>query len=212
MKAKIGRMKLLIATENTMFRECLASRLSQEKRVHVTTAAVTPEILDHLRRTLPDVLLFDLDALGPLPESLLTRLRYHWPGLRILAMTERGGEVNAARILRAGAMGFISKDEKVQSLLRALEAVARGEIWAGRRATARALSDFTRSRPVRNQNDLTPREGQLLALLKDGYRNKELAKLLKIEERTVKAHLHSLYKKLKVRSRVEAALQAAVRG
>ncbi len=206
------RLTVLIATENTIFRECLTDRLEAEDRFRVTVVGAAPEIFAQFKASPPDILLFDMDALGPLPESLLTRLRHYWPEAKILVLSEQAGEIGAARILRAGATGFLSKKEGVKNLLRALNALARGETWAGRQVTARALSDLlTGSRKRSLSGDLTPRESQLLALVRDGYRNKEIARLLRIEEPTVKAHLHSLFKKLKVRTRVEAALQSAGR-
>lgn len=200
------RLTLLIATESTIFRECLVHRLGEEDRFRVTSASTVAEIFSHFRSAPPDLLIADLDALGPLPESLLTRLRSEWPEARILALSESGGDADAARILRAGAMGFFLKREGVKSLLNALHAVARGETWAGRLATARAISEITGSCDRKSPGDLTPRENQLLALLRDGYRNKEIARMLRIEEPTVKAHLHNLFRKLNVRTRVEAAL------
>jgi hypothetical protein len=93
-----------------------------------------------------------------------------------------------ARLLRAGVSGFVAKREPVKTLLRGVAAVASGETWAPRPATARALSGLAeeqRGAAVR----LTPREGELLSLLSGGYRNKELASMLGIREQTVKMHL-----------------------
>jgi DNA-binding NarL/FixJ family response regulator len=116
-----------------------------------------------------------------------------------------------ARALRFGAAGLVGKNESVTTLLQAMEAVASGETWAGRRAIAQALSGLVKERR-RSASPLTSRERQLLSLLGEGYRNKELATLLKIKEHTVKIHLHSLFRKLNVRTRVEAALKAATQG
>lgn len=207
------RLTVLIASENAIFRECLQYRLEEEVRYRVLSAGSAPEIFGQFQSSPPDILLFDMDALGPLPETLLTRLRQDWPETRVLVLSEQEGDMGAARILRAGATGLLSKKEGVKNLLRALSAVGRGETWAGRLVTARALTDLLTGTEKRGRSgDLTPRESQLLSLVRDGYRNKEIARLLRIEEPTVKAHLHSLFKKLKVRTRVEAALQAAGRG
>jgi len=158
----------------------------------------------------PVVLLLDMDSLGSLPESLLHRIRRAHPDLAILAMGTLDTEHAVARLLRAGVSGFVAKREPVKTLLRGVAAVASGETWAPRRATARALSGLAeeqRGAAVR----LTPREGELLSLLSGGYRNKELASMLGIREQTVKMHLYRLFQKLQVKSRMAAVLAAGAR-
>ncbi len=198
---------VLIASENRIFRDCLADRIAREKPFHVGGVSGAAELLTELKRIKPDLLLFDTDALGPMPESLLPRVRQSGPDVRILALGMRAGEQEVARVLRYGASGLIGKNESLEKFFRAMKAVASGETWAGRKATARALMGLAEERR-RTSASLTPRERQLLSLLSDGYRNKELASLLKIKEQTVKIHLHSLFKKLNVSTRVEAVLKA----
>lgn len=199
---------VMIASENTLLRECLAERIGAEPGFQVSSAgaADAKRLTAQLKRESPDVLLLDAESLGVTPHGLLVRLRSRWPRLKILTLTSRADELATARALRSGALGVLSKTEGVSTLFRALTAVASGESWAGREAMARALTGF-HARP--SPRALTPRERQLLGLLGDGYRNKELASILKIKEQTVKVHLHSLFRKLNVRTRVEAALRAS---
>ncbi len=200
---------VLIASENTLLRECLAERIAREPGFRVLAeAADASDLPTQLKRAAPDALLFDADGLGALPENLLERLRSRWPDLRILALSGRTDDFAVARALRSGAAGVLGKAEGLSMLFRALSAVASGQSWAGREAIARALTGLQR-RVRSSAGVLTPRERQLLGLLAEGYRNKELASLLRIKEQTVKIHLHSLFRKLNVRTRVEAALKAA---
>ena len=205
---KGSRVEVLIASENRLFRECLADRIARDRRFRVQEAVSTVQLPPRLKRERPGLLLVDADSLGPVPESLLSRLRSDWPELRVLAMAAQVSDPWVARALRYGAAGLVGKNESVATLLQAMDAVASGETWAGRRAIAQALSGLVRERR-RSTSPLTSRERQLLSLLGEGYRNKELATLLKIKEHTVKIHLHSLFRKLNVRTRVEAALKAA---
>jgi two-component system, NarL family, nitrate/nitrite response regulator NarL len=206
------RISVLLASENALLSDCLVKRLGGEPGLRlVGRVAGAAELLAALRRGQPDVLVFDLDGVGALPEDLLARLRQRSPQLRILVVASRADDHAVARVLRHGANGVLGRGEGFPQLLEAMTAVAAGQPWARRRAIARALETFPREAD-RTRPDLTPRERQLLGLLGDGYRNKELASLLKIKEQTVKIHLHSLFRKLNVRSRVEAALRAAELG
>lgn len=204
------RVVLLIASEDRLFRECLGHRLGEEAGFEVGGLVDAGSALARAGELKPDVLLLDMDSLGSVPESLLHQIRRSHPDVAILAMETLDTEQAVARLLRAGVAGFVSKRDPVRMLLLAVEAVASGETWAPRRATARALSGLAqeqRGATVR----LTPRESQLLSLLSGGYRNKELASLLGIREQTVKMHLYRLFQKLRVKSRMEAVLAASAR-
>lgn len=209
MKKRSG-IHVLIASENRILQECLVDRLSREQGFSVLpVVAGASELLLQLKRRKPDLVLLDVDALGPVPERLLTRLRRDRPGVRILVLATRTDDHSVARALRYGAAGVIGKTQTVERLISAMQAVAGGEIWAGRIAMAQAISGLAATNTDHSAQVLTPREYQLVSLLKEGYRNKELADLLKIRERTVKAHLHSLFRKMNVRTRVEAVLKFA---
>jgi DNA-binding NarL/FixJ family response regulator len=204
------RVVLLIASDDRLFRECLGHRFGEETGFEVRGFADAGSVLARAREVNPGVLLLDMDSLGTLPESLLQRIRSARPDIAILAMATIDTEHAVARLLRAGVSGFVAKRESVQMLLRAVSAVASGETWAPRRATARALSGLAedqRDAAVR----LTPRESELLSLLPGGYRNKELARMLGIKEQTVKMHLYRLFQKLHVKSRMAAVLAAGAR-
>jgi NarL family two-component system response regulator LiaR len=117
-------------------------------------------------------------------------------------------------LLRAGAMGCISRDASVAQLSRALIAAGRGEIAlppevAGQALAALARGETAAEHPV---EDLTEREVEVLHLLAEGMMNKDIAQTLIISVRTVEAHLRSIYGKLGVDSRTEAALWAVRNG
>ncbi len=199
---------VLVASENRMFRECLGEHISRESVFRVTgMIAGATELRGELRKRPPRVLVFDSDGIGGISETLVARSRAQWPDVRILVLIPRIDDHLVARLLQHGAAGVIPRSESLPTLLRAIEIVAAGKTWAGRNAIGRAVTNLQRQER-RSTAALTPREGQLLTLLGDGYRNKELASLLQIKEQTVKVHLHSLFRKLNVRTRVEAALKA----
>lgn len=201
------RPTVLIASNDRLFRECLAHRLKHERRFELLPPVAGTELRQSLRTERPDLVLFDTDALGPMPEGLLLEIRRALPGVRILSLTAEADERAVAQGLSHGAGGVIGKGESPAELVRAMAAVVSGETWAGRKAIARALQWAAETR--RSATNLTPRERQLLSLLAGGYRNKELATMIRVKEQTVKIHLHNLFRKLNVRTRVEAVLKAA---
>jgi DNA-binding NarL/FixJ family response regulator len=198
------RILLLIVSEDRLSRESLEFRLNAARDLRVGGATGCDKVSAQIRDVGPDLILLDLDALGPMPESLLQEIRRSHPGIPVLAVATLDSEAGVAHLLRAGVVGFVSKREPVSILLRA---IAAGETWAPRRATAAALTGLAQDQRF-TAATLTPRERELLSLLSGGYRNKELAAMLRIKEQTVKMHLHRLFQKLHVKSRVAAVLHA----
>lgn len=201
------RITVLIASDDRLFRECLADRLRREKRFTLLGTVSGSDLRQRVRSSRPQLVLFDSDGLGPMPGGLLLETKRSMPGVRILAITAVADDRAVADGLRHGAGGVIGRTESAAELVRAMAAVASGETWAGRKAIARALQWVAENR--RSSMTLTPRERQLLSLLAGGYRNKELASMIRVKEQTVKIHLHNLFRKLNVRTRVEAVLKAA---
>jgi DNA-binding NarL/FixJ family response regulator len=120
-------------------------------------------------------------------------------------------------LLQSGATGCISRDASVSELARAIIAVGRGELTLPPAIGARALAALASGRPVDGADDtlvedLTEREIEVLSLLAEGMTNKDIAQALILSVRTVEAHLRSIYGKLAVNSRTEAALWAARNG
>lgn len=113
-------------------------------------------------------------------------------------------------LLRAGVIGCLPTGASVGELARAIVAVGRGEIALPASVAARALTRLTRPPATEGQpaDDLTDREREVVALLAQGLTNKDIAQNLFLSVRTVEAHLRSVYGKLDVRSRTEAALWA----
>ena len=109
-------------------------------------------------------------------------------------------------MLSLGVSGYLIKDEVPQQILKAIRGVSRGESgWVSREVSA-LLGRISTQETERQ--DLTPREKEVLGLAVEGQTNREIAFNLDISEKTVEKHLHNVYKKLDVSSRVEAAVLA----
>jgi DNA-binding NarL/FixJ family response regulator len=170
----------------------------------------------------PLVLLLDL----ALPElggtggvQALQRVR---PSTRILLLTKTADDREGLSALKAGARGYCHADIDPGLLKKATDLVQKGEIWVGRKLIPHLLEELTsatesRQRQASARRDsrlerLTPREREIVDLLSGGANNKEMAKQLDVTERTVKAHLTAIYRKLGVADRLQLALFVIDRG
>jgi DNA-binding NarL/FixJ family response regulator len=208
-----GRLELAVAIKPALLRDVLSRLLDTVPDVRVVGYG---ENEDQIRKVVsklrPAVLLFDYEAMGPNGESLISRLRRAAPATRILVIARRSSDENVEGVLRAGASGLVGKEGEFATLVRAIHAVAEGELWANRRTAARALERLTDiSAPVPALETLTKRELEIAERVASGLRNKEIAQQLNISEATVKSHLHTIFRRLKLESRVALAMLAQER-
>jgi len=110
-------------------------------------------------------------------------------------------------MLRAGAAGLVGKQQTFETLVRAIRAVARGELWANRAAAAQVVEDLAgSSRSSTFDVRLTAREREIVQAVGLGGRNRDIGDRLHISEKTVKSHLNSIFRKLQVDNRFAAGL------
>jgi DNA-binding NarL/FixJ family response regulator len=202
-------LRLAIATQPTLFRDALSRLLSREKDFQVVGQGWEEnQVAEVLTREKPRILVFDYEALGANSEGIISRLRRLAPETRILVMATRSGDETAERVLRAGASGLVGKQLDLDTLIRAIRAVAAGEVWANRRTTALTLAhltDFSATASV-PRRQLTEREQQIVDGVTRGLRNKEIARHLSISESTVKSHLNNIFQKLGLEGRFALAM------
>jgi DNA-binding NarL/FixJ family response regulator len=208
--ARSGRagVGIAIAAQPALFCEILSRQLDEEPSLVVVGRAYDEDhIAKMLAREHPQVLLFDYEGLGPNVDSTMQRLRRSAPGTRILVLSTRSGDETVERVLRSGASGLFGKQLEFSALVHAIQKVAEGEIWARPSATALALEKLTRpSSTGGSKADLTKREREVADACSRGLRNKEIAKLLHISEKTVKGHLNNIFRKLHLTNRFALGL------
>lgn len=163
--------------------------------------------VEEARRRQPDVALLDLGLKDGSGLEALPRLLSVSPRTQVIVLSGYGLE-HTLPALRAGARGFVSKDTASSSLLKAIRAVQRGEIWASPQATGQLVTELLQRAPG-EESPLTPREQEVLRLVGDGKRNPEIARALDISENTVKTHIASLMRKLEIDDRLQLAVHAA---
>ncbi len=132
----------------------------------------------------------------------------------MVVLTAALDEDQALEAIRLGVSGVVLKEMAPRLLVQCVHKVHAGEQWLEKRSVSLALEKLLKRQAAGRQiaELLTPREIEIVRLVSDGLRNKEIADRLYISEGTIKVHLHSIYEKLKVKSRLQLACYAREKG
>lgn len=156
----------------------------------------------------PDLILLDLNMPGINGLATLDKLREKPLSGRVVVFSVSNHEEDVVSAFRRGADGYLLKDMEPEELLKALQQAASGEMVLAETLTPVLAASLraNRSNDERDVNQLTPRERDILKLIAQGLPNKSIARRLEITESTVKVHVKHLLRKMKLKSRVEAAV------
>lgn len=204
-------IRILIADDHLIIREGLRLILETAEGMElVGEASDGAEALRLAGETRPDVILMDLRMPGMDGLTAIQHLSVEHPHIAVVILTTYNEDDGMVRGLQAGARAYLLKDTDRQTLFNTIRAAARGETLLQPEVLARLLNQ--RAAPPSAAPELSERELEVLAAVGRGQRSKEIAYHLGISERTVKAHLASLYNKLGVDSRAAAVSAAIQRG
>ena len=199
-------IRILSVEDHPVFREGLATIISFEPdMLLVARASNAVEAIAEFRRHRPDVTLMDIGLPGTNGTDTLIAIRGEFPQARIIMLTTSDCDGDIQRALRAGASGYILKSMHMDELLSVIRCV-----HAGRRAIPPEVA--ARLAEHMGDEDLTARELDVLRLIRDGYRNKQIADQLSISENTVNFHIKNLVDKLQANDRTHAVTIALRRG
>ena len=211
-------IRVLIADDHEVVRDGLRLILETEEDFCVVGEAADGAAAVQLTGELqPQVVLMDLRMPGMDGLTAIGQIRARWPIVALVILTTYNEDDLMMRGLRAGASGYLLKDTNRQTLFATLRAAARGEVLLKPEVLARVLGQqpapTAKTAKALDQGlTLTDREQEVLQAVAQGERSKEIALRLQLSERTVKAHLASIYNKLGVDSRAAAIALAAQRG
>ncbi len=215
----VEQAQVLIAGGHRLYREGLRLILSREEDIEVVgetaNGSETVAVVGNLE---PDVIVLDTETPEMEGTELIQEIRLASPKTKTLILSATQDDSKIYRALMAGAKGYVWKNSTISDLAKAIDAVHAGEIWVERKLMARFLDCLTRADAQCDDPNkhtvkyLTPREREVLHYLAKAWTNKEIANALFISEKTVKAHLNSIFKKLNVTRRVQAILYATNEG
>lgn len=178
--------------------------------VLVRSSSRFDEAVDQCQRLVPCVLLVDFESVAMLDRpDVLTRKLGFGRIIPVLVLGEQQTPEAVESLLRLGLMGFLRADSPPGLIRKAVNALARGEVWAPRRLLSRVFQDFLAASA---SDKLTARELEILAFVTQGYSNKETAQALTISRETVRWHMRTLYGKLGIHDRQSAVTYGLQQG
>ena len=208
----MSRLRIVVVDDHHLFRAGVRAELSAHHDV-VGEAATPAEALAVIASTAPDVVLLDVHLPDGGGVAVLAALGGAGP--KVLALSVSDAAEDVVPMIRAGALGYVTKTIDTEELLSAIATVAAGEASFSPRLAAFVLQAFSAPAAAKTPSELealTPREREVLHHLARGYSYKRIALRLGISDRTVESHVGAVLRKLQLTSRHEVSHWAATRG
>lgn len=203
-------IKVLIVDDHRLFREGLTTLLKEIDEIDVVGDAQNgKDAMIQVRELRPDMVLMDIEMPEMNGIEAIRLISHKFPDIKILALTSYEDDEHVYSAILAGAYGYVVKRTNKDELVKIIKSTYKGEVFF---SPFLANIILKKAHGKTTQLSLTPREMQILKLIVEGYSNEKIAKSIYASRDTVKTHLKSIYKKLRVKSRTEAAIEAVRRG
>lgn len=200
-------MKILLVDDHVIFREGVAGLLRGQPGIKVAGIASTVSQAIELAQTQkPDLILMDYILPDGSGLDAVQEILAQQPEIKIVFLSVHEDDEHLFSALSSGAIGYLPKSISFQELLAFLRGIEKGEAALPQQMVTRVLKQFSNlnSPHSANLNKLTAREMEVLRELSVGVTNKKIAATLSISEKTVKAHMGNIFKKLDINNRLEA--------
>jgi DNA-binding NarL/FixJ family response regulator len=208
-------IRLVVADDHPLILEALQQLFGLEDDFKLLSCCRTgTETLQAVKDSQPDVLILDIRMPGQDGLAVLRALREEHTSTRVVLLTAALEEHEVLEAIRLGAQGVVLKEMASHLLVQCVRKVHAGGQWVERHSVSRALETMLRHQDgLRDVTGLlTPRELEIVRLAAQGFRNKRIAQTLSISLGTVKLHLHHIFKKLPIDSRLALTLYARDKG
>ncbi|MEP6715107.1 MAG: response regulator transcription factor [Terriglobia bacterium] len=214
-----AQIRILIVDDNSLFRDGLAHLLSMQEDFSVegVSDSVVPAV-EQVRKIRPNVLLLGWPASSAGSQKLFAAISEAKLPSRVIILTNDDTKEDFVEAIKHGCCGAVPKQTSTEMLLKSIRCVHAGEFWLDRATTANVIRNLAKkgatnsasSRPGVRDNSaaLSQREREIVVLVAQGFKNKEMAEKMFISEQTVKNHLHNIFDKVGVSDRLELALYA----
>ena len=219
-----GKIRIVVADDHPIFRDGLCRLLALETDFEVVAQAEDGrQVLEVLERLEPDILLLDLRMPNLDGLATLQRLQSGKTKTRVIVLTASDDKNEFVQAMKLGTSGIVLKQTATELLIKSIRRVHAGEMWLDSTTTEAVIRQFVAgaapSAPTgsqlppqhtreRERSPLSQREREIVSLVAQGFKNKEMAEKMFISEQTVKNHLHNIFDKLGVSDRLELALYA----
>lgn len=206
-----NRVQIIVADDHPLLREGVVLSLQEHGRFEVLAQVGTAdEAVAAVEAHLPELALLDISMPGS-GLAAAAEIARRFPAVAIIMLTVSESDEDLMAALKSGARGYVLKGVSAAQLIEVLLSVSEGASYVSPSLAARVLATMqTRSTPAVQaaSEDLTAREVAILRLVATGLSNKEIARELDLQEKTIKHYMTNILQKLQVRNRVEAALKA----
>ncbi len=204
----MDKIRVLIADDHALVREGLRKLLELSDNIEILSEVGDGQgAINIARKEKPDVILMDVNMPGTNGISATRVIKREIPSIHIIALTIYEDE-EVVDMVRAGVSAYVLKDVAGSELIDTINRVMQGEVVIHPRVANRLVRELSRNENKKNDIRLTKRERDVLLLLVKGQSNKEMAEAMFISEKTVKNHLTSIFRKLGVKDRTQAAVYA----
>jgi two-component system nitrate/nitrite response regulator NarL len=211
-------IRILLADDHPIFRDGLKQLLALEKDFEVVGETGDGDgVIAAVEACHPDILLLDLKMPGTHGLVVLQKMQAAGSATKVIVLTASEDKNEFVQAMKLGTCGIVLKQSATELLFKSIRKVHQGEIWLDSHTTAAVLRQFASGEELplgatngrsRDRLPLSLREREIVTLVAQGFKNKEMAEKMSISEQTVKNHLHNIFDKLGVSDRLELALYA----
>lgn len=204
----MAKIRILIADDHALVREGIRKLLELDPDIQILNEVGDGQgAINLARREKPDIILMDVNMPGTDGVVATRVIKKEMPSVHIIALTIYEDE-EVVEMVKAGVSAYVLKDVAGAELIDTIHRVMQGEVVIHPRVANRLVRELARNDKKNEDTRLTKREKDVLLLLVRGHSNKDMADVMFISEKTVKNHLTSIFKKLGVKDRTQAAVYA----
>ncbi len=207
------KTRVLIADDHPIVRSGLRTELSRHADFEIAGEAIsTDEVIAMIKDIPVDVVILDISMPGIKAVEVIKRLGKSHPNIKVLVLTAHGDKGTIMSMLKAGAHGYILKEEDPYVVPDAIRSVMKGRNWVSPAVATLMMGKIRENKSESSSSVLTERECEVIHLIADGLSTKDIASRINMAERTVEFHISNIYDKLGVNTRPSAVRWAQEHG